>query len=90
MQQSSLRSYASSSLCSASSDAETSSISLTSGSEDQNALGPVVHLDPDDGLPKIISREERKRLANLGPYQRCLTHYPLHEHGCQKRSFQAK
>lgn len=39
---------------------------------------------------QLLSHEEKKRLVALGPYQPRLTYYPVHEHGGQKRSFQAK
>ena len=50
----------------------------------------VVRPDPADGHPSLVSREERRRLVNMGPYQSRLSHYPMHEQGGQKRFFQAK
>ena len=89
MQQSSIRSYVCSS-SSASSDTDTSSTSRSRSLTPNVPPGLVVRPDPADGHPSPVSREERRRLVNLGPYQPRLAHYPLHEHGGQKRSFQAK
>ena len=76
-----------SSSSSASSDVQSSSTSGGERSRTPNVQpGPV---DPADGPPQM-SREEGRRLVNMGPYQPRLAHYPKHEHGGQKRSFQAK
>ena len=73
MQQSSLRRFVSTS-SSASDDATSSGTSRRSRSESRTprvrtGLATVVRPDPADGRPSLVSREERKRLVNLGPYQ---------------------
>ena len=47
----------------------------------------IHHAVPADAFhrPLSLSREEKKRLVALGPYQPRLNYYPIHEHGGQKR-----
>ena len=47
--------------------------------------------DPADYCPTSVSRDEKRRLVNLGPYQPRLTSYPVEyrDDGGQKRSFLA-
>ena len=89
MQQSSLRSFVSTS-SSASTNSDDNVRSERSTPSVETGLAMVVRPDPADGRPSLVSREERRRLVNMGPYQPRLSHYPMHEQGGQKRSFQAK
>ena len=71
---------------------ESTTFTATSHSSDTATVpGFVNSTDPSDGPShSTVSREVKRHLVGLGPFQPCLTSHPVREHGSQKRSFQAK